>query len=44
MRFVVRSVVGLLVLAVAGLAGFAYLGDLRPTVTEVAVPVEVDAR
>ena len=44
MRFVLRSVLGLVVLAFAGLVGFAYLGDLSPPVAEVSVPVVVDAR
>ena len=33
----------LLILAILGLIGFAFLGDLTPTQTEMRVPVELNA-
>lgn len=35
-------IVVLLVLAVGGLAGYAYLGDMKAAPTEMRVPVELD--
>lgn len=38
----VKVIAGLILLAGAGLVGFAYLGDLSPTQSEIRIPVEID--
>lgn len=38
----VGLIVVLLVLAIGGLAGYAYLGDMEAAPTEMRVPVELD--
>lgn len=38
----VGVIVVLLVLAIGGLAGYAYLGDMKAAPTEMRVPVELD--
>lgn len=40
----IKAVLLLLVLAGAGLAGFAYLGDLTPPTTAVSQPVTLPGR
>jgi hypothetical protein len=39
----IKGVLVLAVLAFAGLTGYAYLGDLAPSATEVKVPVTLNA-
>ncbi len=40
----VKLLVFLIVVALIGVAGFAYLGDLSPERAERSVPVSLDAR
>jgi len=44
MRRLFRAMIVLVVLGVAGLAVFAYLGDLSPEQRDMRVPVVLDAR
>ena len=40
---ILKFIVILLILGGIGLVGYAYLGDLRPTQTDVVAPVMLDA-
>ncbi|MEV8465566.1 MULTISPECIES: hypothetical protein [Meridianimarinicoccus] len=40
----VKIISVLLLLAVLGLVGFAYLGDLSPAQTETRIPVDLNAQ
>ncbi len=42
MGLVIKAVLVLAVLIFAGLAGYAYLGDLTPPQTEITAPVTLD--
>ena len=42
MRFLLKFLVLVVLLAGAGLVGFAYVGDLSPNVTTVTEPVVLD--
>lgn len=42
-RILLKLVVFLLVIGALGLVGYAYLGDLSPTQTDVSEPVNLNA-
>lgn len=42
MKYVVKGILVLVVLGLAALGGFAYLGDLSPMQTQVVQPVKIN--